>query len=62
MDHDSGQPEKPFIQLLKDIETYVAYGKMRDLDIDIHIHSGNAVGIQNMRAIITHNPYMYEVI
>ena len=34
---------------------------MRDLDIDIHIHTGNVVGRENMRAIIRKNDYMYEV-
>lgn len=61
LDHDSGDTNAPFINVLKDIESYVHAGKMRDLDIDIHIHTGNVVGRDNMRAIIQKNDYMYEV-
>lgn len=61
MDHDSGVPGQDFVQVLKIIESYVKCGKMKDLDIDIHIHSGNAVGRENMQAIIRKNDYMYEV-
>ena len=61
LDHDSGDTSTPFINVLKDIEAYVRNGKMRDLDIDIHIHTGNVVGRENMRAIIRKNDYMYEV-
>ena len=61
MDHDSGIPGHDFIEVLKTIESYVHCGKMRDLDIDIHFHSGNAVGVQNMRNIVQRCDYMYEV-
>ena len=62
LDHDSGVPGNDFINVLKNIESYVRCGKMKDLDIDIHIHSGNVVGRENMRAIIQKNDYMYEVL
>lgn len=62
LDHDSGDVNAPFINILKDIETYVQFGKMHDLDIDVHIHTGNVVGRENMRAIIRRNNYMYEVL
>ena len=61
LDHDSGIPGNDFINVLKTIESYVRCGKMKDLDIDIHFHSGNIVGVNNMRAIVTANDYMYEV-
>lgn len=61
LDHDSGIPGNDFINVLKNIESYVRCGKMKDLDIDIHIHTGNIVGRDNMRAIIQKNDYMYEV-
>ena len=61
MDHDSGIPGQDFIKVLKEIESYVRCGKMKDLDIDIHFHSGNTVGVDNMRQIVLHNDYMYEV-
>lgn len=63
MDHDAGTNAAggDFINVLKIIESYVYMGKMRDLDIDVHFHSGNSVGIQNMRDIVQHNDYMQEV-
>ena len=60
MDYDSSLPET-FDKVLKTIESYVHLGKMRDLDIDVHIHSGNSVGRNNIRSIIQANDYMYEV-
>lgn len=60
MDYDSGLPDT-FDKVLKDIESYVHYGKMRDLDIDVHIHSGNSVGRENIQSIIRANNYMSEV-
>ena len=59
-DYDSGTTET-FDKVLKTIESYVHLGKMRDLDIDVHIHSGNSVGRNNIRSIIQANNYMYEV-
>ncbi len=61
MDHDSGIPGNDFIKVLKEIEAYVRCGKMKDLDIDVHFHSGNPVGVENMRQIIRTNDYMQEV-
>lgn len=61
LDHDSGIPGQDFIKVLKEIEAYVRCGKMKDLDIDVHFHSGNAVGVENMRQIVRANDYMYEV-
>lgn len=61
MDYDSGIPDVPFIKILKEIETYVNLGKMKNLNIDIHIHTGNSVGRENIRNIIRHNDYMYEI-
>ena len=60
MDYDSGLSDT-FDKVLKTIESYVHLGKMSELDIDIHIHSGNSVGRDNIRNIIQHNNYMYEV-
>lgn len=60
MDYDSGQPET-FDKVLTTIESYVHLGKMKDLDIDVHIHSGNSVGREKMRSIIRANSYMSEV-
>ena len=63
LDHDSGTnaPGGDFINILKEIEEYVYIGKMKDLNINIHLHSGNIVGIENMRQIISHNDYMHEI-
>ena len=61
LDHDSGIPGHDFIDVLKNIDSYIRMGKMKDLDIDIHFHSGNSVGVDNMRAIIQHNSHMQEV-
>ena len=60
MDYDSGTNET-FDKVLKIIESYVHLGKMKDLDIDAHIHSGNTVGRENIRRIIQANPFIYEV-
>lgn len=63
LDHDAGDnaPGGDFINILKDIDAYVRLGKMKDLDIDVHFHSMNPVGIQNMRDIVQHCDYMSEV-
>jgi hypothetical protein len=63
MDHDAGENAAggDFINILKTIESYVYMGKMKDLDIDVRFHSGNTVGIDNMRQIVQHNDFMYEV-
>ena len=61
IDHDSGDIKEPFINVLKDIETYVHLGKMKNLNISIHQHSGNVVGRQNISDIIKANDFMTEV-
>lgn len=63
LDHDAGNeaPGGDFVNVLKEIDEYVRLGKMKDLDIDVHFHSGNTVGTENMRAIVRHSNYMQEV-
>lgn len=63
MDHDAGENAAggDFINILKEIDEYVRMGKMRDLDIDVHFHSMNSVGIDNMRQIVRNCNYMQEV-
>ena len=62
MDHDSGIPGHDFIDLLTYIESNVHLGKMKNLDVQVHIHTGNAVGRSNLQNIIKANSaYMYEV-
>ena len=46
---------------VKEIDEYVRMGKMKDLDIDVHFHSMNPVGIDNMRQIVQSCNYMQEV-
>ena len=65
LDHDAGDMINAhggdFINVLKQIDAYVRLGKMKDLDIDVHFHSMNPVGVQNMRDIVQHCDYMSEV-
>ena len=63
MDHDAGDNAAggDFINILKEIDEYVRMGRMKDLDIDVHFHSMNVVGTNNMRQIILHNNYMHEI-
>ena len=63
MDHDAGENANggDFINILKEIDEYVRMGKMKDLDIDVHFHSMNPVGIDNMRQIVQSCNYMQEV-
>ena len=63
LDHDAGNnaPDGDFINILKDIESYVRLGKMKDLDINVRFHSMNPVGVQNMRDIVQYCDYMSEV-
>ena len=63
LDHDAGNtsPGGDFINILKQIESYTRMGKMKDLDIDVHLHSGNTVGKENMRVIIRANSCFQEV-
>lgn len=63
LDHDAGKdaPGGDFINILKNIESYVKCGKMKNLDIDVHFHTMNPVGCENMRIIVRHCDYMQEV-
>ena len=63
LDHDAGDNAAggDFINVLKTIESYAYMGKMKDLDIDVHFHTGNVVGRDNMRDIVLHNNFMQEV-
>ena len=59
LDHDASDKFTPYggdyINILNNLEAYIANGHMKNLDIICHFHSGNSVGIQNMRAIVEHN-------
>ena len=63
LDNDAGtdSPGGDFINVLKQIEGYSRMGKMKDLNIDIYIHSMNPVAKENMRAIIRANSCFQEV-
>ena len=58
IDHDAGDyvtAGGDYINILKNLETYVNTGKMRHLKITCHFHSMNPVGIMNMKAICEKN-------
>jgi hypothetical protein len=66
LDHDASDIYSPeggdYIEILNKLEALHNSGKMRHLKLKIHFHSGNAVGINNMRAIVEHNhKWMEEV-
>ena len=48
--------------ILMELKTLHDSGKMKHIKLKVHFHSGNAVGIANMRAIVEHNhKWMEEV-
>ena len=59
LDHDASELYTPYggdyINILKNLETYINTGKMRYLKITCHFHSLNPVGIMNMKAICEKN-------
>ena len=66
LDHDASDIYSPeggdYIEILNKLEALHDSGKMRFLKLKVHFHSGNAVGIANMRAIVEHNDkWMEEV-
>lgn len=63
LDNDAGSnsPGGDFINILQTLEQYVRLGKMKDLNVEVYIHSMNPVAKENMRAIIQHNDFLTEV-
>lgn len=65
LDHDAGDVRNlhggDFINVLKQIDAYVHMGRMQGLNLNVHFHSMNSVGIQNMRQIVQHSDYMKEI-
>ena len=63
LDHDSGDADtKDYVEILKDLEAMRYGGRLKNANITCHFHSGNVVGIQNMRAIVEANrSWMKEV-
>lgn len=66
LDHDASDIYSPeggdYIEILNKLESLHDSGKMRHIKLKVHFHSGNAVGIANMRAIVEHNyKWMEEV-
>ena len=67
LDHDAGDYNTPenggdYINILKNLEDMRYGGHIRHMNVQVHIHTGNIVGRQNMRAIINANRnWMKEV-
>lgn len=67
LDHDAGDYSKPedggdYINILKSIESMRYGGHLKHAYFKCHFHSGNIVGVQNMRAIVRANRnWMEEV-
>ena len=67
LDNDAGDYNAPsnggdYINILKTLEDMRGCGHIRNMLLQIHIHSMNPVAVQNMRAIINHNKnWMSEV-
>lgn len=65
LDHDSGEyydQGGDYINILRYLEDMRRMGHIRHMNIQVHFHTGNAVGLQNMRAIIDNNrDWMREV-
>ena len=66
LDHDASDIYTPYggdyINILKNLEDMRNCGKIRNMHIICHFHSGNIVGVDNMRAIVKANrDWMSEV-
>ena len=66
LDHDASDEYASdggdYINILKNLEAMRHGGHLKNAHFQCHFHSGNAVGIQNMRAIVEANyPWMIEV-
>lgn len=59
LDHDASEKYTPYggdyINILKELESMRHGGKIRNMNITCHFHSGNTVGTENMRAIVKAN-------
>lgn len=61
LDHDSGDADtNDYIDILKQLEALRYGGHLRNAHIISHFHSGNIVGIENMRNIIYGNSAWME--
>lgn len=62
LDHDAGDYGADYINILKDLEALRYGGKLNHMNLQVHFHSMNVVGIMNMRAIVKANhDWMKEV-
>lgn len=65
LDHDAGDyfdQGGDYINILRYLEDMRRMGHLRHMKIKVHFHSGNTVGLINMRAIIDSNrDWMREV-
>lgn len=66
LDHDAGeeyfQQGGDYINILRYLEDMRRMGHIRHMRVKVHFHSGNIVGVQNMRAIVSSNrDWMEEV-
>lgn len=66
LDHDASDIYSSqggdYINILKNLEGMRHNGHIRNMNLQIHFHSGNVVGVQNMRAIVQANSsWMKEV-
>ena len=59
LDHDASNDYTPeggdYINILKQLESLRYGGHLKNAHITSHFHSGNVVGIENMRAIVNSN-------
>lgn len=52
-----------FLNVLKQIDYFYHSGRMKDIIIDVHIHTGNVVGRINIQNFIKdHSSYLKEII
>lgn len=67
LDHDAGDYGTPeqggdYINILKNLEAMRHQGHIKHMNVDVHFHTMNVVGRENMRAIIKANRgWMKEV-
>jgi len=65
LDHDAGDyfdQGGDYINILRYLEDMRRMGHLRHMKIKVHFHSGNVVGLMNMRAIVKANrDWMEEV-
>ena len=59
LDHDASDTYTPeggdYINILKQLESLRYGGHLKNAHITFHFHSGNVVGVNNMRAIVNNN-------